>query len=240
MYQPEYTRLSVPKRHIDYDCGAGTLQSYYETGVESEGSKKLRYDTNEHARGPLPLFPQLDVMAGDASAINDAVVHSWNWTKPPGHGIDVAVLNFEEMLGGLHGYRIHNDTGFEEDEINQYKQSMHEDLYTFSNANLDAHSGQGPAGRHIIDSSIAEESAKVALQHNVGDAQEARDAGLERSENAAINAQETGKGETYENQDTLDTSAPTTVPMDIDAIQVNGIVTHPEDTDIALGGNQTF
>lgn len=236
---PEYPRLTQPKKHIIYEAGSGSLQSWYEEGVEAQGSKRIKYDTAEHFSGPLPLFPQLDCMAGDASAENDAVYHNWAIAKGLPSGIDVATLNFEEAMGELNGFRIHNNTGFEEEPINQYKQSMYEDLFMLDGQNIDVHSGQGPHGRHVIDGAIAEQSARVATQHNVGDSQEGRDAGLERGDNPAINAQETGKGETYENTDTLDTSAPAAVPMDIDAIEIDGVVTHPQDTDTALGANQS-
>lgn len=237
--QPDYPRLSQPKKHIIYEAGNGSLQSWYEQGVEGEGSKRIKYDTTDHFAGPLPLFPQLDCMEGEASAENDAIYHNWAITKGLPNGIDVATLNFEETLGELNGFRIHNNTGFEDDEINQYKQSTSDDLFMLDGDNIDSHAGQGPHGRHIIDGGIAEQSARVATQHNVGDAQEARDAGLERGDNPAINAQESGKGETYENVDTIDTNAPSAVPMDIDAIEIDGVVTHPYDTDAALGSNQT-
>lgn len=236
---PEYPRLTNPKKHIQYDCGAGTLSSYYESGVESQGTKRIKYDTINHFAGPLPLFPQLDVMGGDASAINDAHTMNWGLDKAPAKNIDVAVLNFEETLGELSGYRIHNNTGFEDDVINKYSQHAPEELYGLSNDNIDKHSGQAPHGRHEIDLSIAGLASQVATQHNVGDAQEARDKGLEREDNPAINAQETGKGETFENVDTVDVNAPVAVPMDVDAIEINGVVTHPMDTDVVLGANQT-
>lgn len=237
--EPSFPIEKTPKKHILYESGIGSLNSWYEQGVESQGFKSIRYDTNQHARGSLPLFPQLDVMAGDASAENDAIVHNWGLTDYPIKNIDVAVLNYEEMLGGLNGFRIHNNTGFEEDNFNQYKQSTHDNLFMFDGQNIDQHSAQGPHGRHVIDGQVAELSAQVAIQHNVGDSLEARDSGLERGENPAVNAQETGKGEVYENQDTIDTSAPTTIPMEIDAIEINNTVTLPMDTDVALGANQT-
>lgn len=237
--EPEYPRLTQPKKHILYESGNGSLQSWYEQSVETEGSKKLRYDTTHHFAGPLPLFPQLDVMEGEASAENDAIVHNWGIERGLPKGIDVGVLNFEEMLGGLHGFRIHNNTGFDDDVINQSKRDMYMDLYTFDGSNIDQHTAQGPHGRHVIDEQIAGQSAQVAIQHNVGDSLEARHHGLERLDNPALNAQESGKGEGYENQDTLETNAPAAVPMDVDAIEVDGQVTHPQDTNIALGGNQT-
>lgn len=239
MYHPEYPRISVPKRHIQYDCGAGTLSSYYENGVESESSKKIKYDTNEHARGPLQLFPRLDVMPGSASAVNDAYSENWAIEDFPSKNIDVSVLNFEEMLGALHGYRVHNNTGWEDDSVNQFSKHSERELFTLSGANINAHAAQAPHGRHDIDPDIAALAASVASQHNMGEAQQARDAGLEREKNPAINAQESGKGEAFENPDTLGTDAPMAIPMDIDAIEINGIVTHPSDTDVVLGANQT-
>jgi hypothetical protein len=236
---PEYPRLTNPKKHILYESGISSLKSWYEEGVESQGFKSLRYDTNEHFRGNLEMFPQLDVMPGEASAVNDGVVHNWGISNIPPKNIDVAVLNFEEMLGGLHGYRIHNNTGFDDDVVNQYKQSSGDDLFMLDGLNIDMHSAQEPHGRHEIDSAVQELSAQVASQHNVGDSLEGRDAGLERADNPALNAQETGKGEAFENQDTVDTNVPTTVPMDIDAIEIDGVVTKPMDTNIALGANQT-
>lgn len=236
---PDFPRINTPKKHILYESGISSLQSWYEDGVESQGFKSIRYDANEHARGALPLFPQLDVMPGEASAENDGVVHNWGIADFPMKNIDVAVLNFEEMLGSLHGYRIHNNTGFDEDVINQSKQSTMDNLYMWDNNNIDQHSAQAPHGRHEIDPQVAALSAQVATQHNMGDDLDARHHGLERGNNPALNAQETGKGETYENTDTVDANVPTTVPMDIDAIEIDGVVTKPMDTNIALGGNQT-
>lgn len=236
---PSYPRLSTPKKHIQYDCGAGTLSSWYEENTNTQTTKRIRYDTHGHFSGPLPLFPQLDVMPGSSSAINDGVHMNWGFDSAPKKNLDVAVLNFEEMLGGLNGFRIHNNTGFEEDTINQY--AIHDacELFTISGSNIDEHSGQGRHGRHEIDLSIAGLSSEVATQHNVGDAQEGRDAGLERGDNPAINAQDGGKGEVYENTDTLDVSAPVAVAMDVDAIEINNTITHPMDVDVALGANQT-
>lgn len=237
--EPTYSRLSAPKKHIQYDCGVGTLGSWYEQDVNTQGAKRIKYDATQHFAGPLPLFPQLDVMEGEASAINDGYNMGWDLQPPPPKVIDVAVLNFEETLGGLHGFRMHNNTGFDEDKMQQFARHLPEALFGLSGENIDQHSGQAPHGRHEIDLSIAGLSAMVANQHNLGDAQEGRDAGLERGDNPAINAQETGKGEVYENQDTLDTNAPTATPMDIDAIEINGVVTYPMDVDVALGANQT-
>lgn len=236
---PEYPRLSAPKKHILYESGISSLASWYEERVESQDSKRIKYDTVDHFAGPLPLFPQLDVMAGEASAENDGIVYNWGLTSAPPKNVDVAVLGFEEALGGLHGYRIHNNTGFEDDSINMYKQRGMHEIFGLSGENIDAHTGQAPHGMHMIDAEIAALSGQVATQHNMGDAQEARDAGLERGDNPAINANESGKGEVYENVDTVDTSAPAAVPMDIDAIEINGTVTHPSDTNVALGANQT-
>ena len=56
--QPDYPRLSQPKKHIIYEAGNGSLQSWYEQGVEGEGSKRIKYDTTNHFAGPLPLFPR--------------------------------------------------------------------------------------------------------------------------------------------------------------------------------------
>lgn len=236
---PEFPTLTVPKKHILYESGQGSLSSWYETSVESESSKRIKYSTNDHFIGPLPLFPQLDVMAGEASAENDAYVHNWGFDSMPSKNIDVAVLGFEELLGGLNGFRIHNNTGYEEENVNQYKMHDEQDLFMLDGTNINLHSAQAPHGRHEFDSAVAELSSQTATQHNVGDSQEARDAGLERGDNPAINAQESGKGETYENTDTLDTSAPTAVAMDVDAIEINGVITKPSDTNVALGGNQT-
>ena len=236
---PEFPRLTTPKKHILYEAGGGSLQTWYEAGVESEGSKRIKYGTTDHFSGPLPLFPKLDVMAGEASAENDGILYTWGLSTAPMKNIDVAVLNFEEELGGLHGYRVHNNTGFEEESINQSKHGEIDSLFMLSGSNIDSHSAQGPHGMHVIDSQIAELSGQVASQHNMGDAQEARDAGLERGDNPAINAQETGKGEVYENVDTVDTSEPAAIPMDIDAIEIDGVITKPHDTNVVLGGNQS-
>ena len=239
MNHPDYPTLTQPKRHIQYECGGGSLSSYYEQGVETQGTKRIKYDTTNHFSGPLPLYPQLDVMVGDASAINDAHQMSWGFDKPMPNGVDVSVLNYEEMLGGLNGYRIHNNTGFDEATVAQYSSHDPSELFGLSGENIDQHSGQAPHGRHEIDLSIAGLSSQVATQHNVGDAQEGRDAGLERGDNPAINAEETGKGETYENQDTMDTSAPVATAMEVDAIEIDGEVIMPMDTNIALGMNQS-
>lgn len=239
MNHPSYPIVSQPKKHVQFDCGAGTLQSYYEEGVESQGPKRIRYDTIQHFAGSLPLFPQLDVMAGEASAINDGYNMGWGLTSIKSTNIDVSVLNYEEMLGGMQGYKISNNTGFEDENFNQYAMHDPKELFGLSGQNIDEHSGQAPHGRHEIDISIAGLSAMVASQHNVGDAQEARDAGLERGDNPAVNAQETGKGEAFENTDCVDVNAPVSVPMDVDAIEINGTVTYPMDVDVALGANQT-
>jgi len=236
---PDFPRVTSIKKHVQFDCGAGTLASYYEQGVNTQGSKRIKYDTSNHFSGPLPLFPQLDVMAGDASAINDGYNMCWDLTPITPKNIDVAVLNYEETLGGMQGFKISNNTGFEDESFNQYAIHDPRELFGLSGDNIDEHSGQAPHGRHEIDLSIAGLSAMVASQHNVGDAQEGRDSGLERADNPAVNAQESGKGETYENTDTLDVNAPVAVPMDVDAIEINGVVTYPMDVDVALGANQT-
>ncbi len=236
---PDYPILTKPKPYIQYDCGAGTLSSYYESGVESQGVKRIKYDTTKHFAGPLPLFPQLDVMGGDASAVNDAYIHNWGLTSNTSSNIDISALDYEEMLGGLSGFRIHNNTGFDEAIVNQHSQHKEGELFTITGENIDKHSGQAPHGRHDIDSTIAELSQQVANQHNVGDSQEGRDRGLDRGDNPAVNASETGKGEVFENPDTVDVTAPVSVPMEVDAIEINGVVTLPMDVDVALGANQT-
>lgn len=235
----EYERIKTPKKHILYNSGIGSLSSWYEESVESEGTKRIKYDTNEHFRGSLPLFPQLDVMPGAASSHNQAFVHNWGLTSSEKYPIDDALLEYEEALGGLHGFRIHNDILGSEENISKSEFKMGE--FQFSGQNIEEHASQAPHGKHPIDPEIAKAASSVAIQHNVGSSQQARDAGLERGENPAINTNTKKDGQVYENRDTFDTNVPTAVPMDIDAIQVNGDgeVTKPEDTIHVLGSNQT-
>lgn len=235
----EYDRIKTPKKHILYNSGVGSLSSWYEDSVESQGTKKIKYDTSEHFRGALPLFPQLDVMPGAASSHNQAFVYNWGLTKSEKYPIDDALLEYEEALGGLHGFRIHNDILGSEEAISNV--ASREGTFQFDGQTLDEHASQAPHGRHPIDPAIAKAAAGVALQHNVGSSQQARDAGLERGDNPAINTNSKADGQVYENKDTFDKDVPTAVPMDIDAIQVNGEgeVTKPEDTIHVLGSNQT-
>lgn len=236
----EYERIKTPKKHILYEPGVGSLSTWYEESVESAGTKKIKYDTNEHFRGPLPLFPQLDVMPGAASSHNQAFNQSWGLTSSSKYPIDDALLNYEEALGGLHGYRIHNDILGDEEAISNVK--MNKGLFSLQGQNIDEHASQAPHGKHPIDPAIAKASEAVANQHNVGDSQQARDTGLERGDNPAINTNSREDGQVYENKNTLDKDVPTAVPVDIDAIQVNGEgeITKPEDTIHVLGSNQTF
>lgn len=236
-----YDRITKPKNHILYNSGVGSLSSWYEGSTESEGTKRIKYDTNEHFRGSLGLFPQLDVMPGAATSANQAFVYNWGLTPSAKYPVDVATLNYEEALSALHGYRIHNNMEITNDEqVSNSK--FHEGLFQFSGDNIDQHTSQAPNGRHPFDTNIAKLSEQVATQHNMGDALEARNAGLERGENPALNVTAKDDEQVYKNKDNFEKDVPTAVPMDVDAIQVNGDgeITKPEDTVHVLGGNQTF
>lgn len=234
-----YERITTPKKHILYNSGIGSLSSWYEESTETEGTKKIKYDTNSHFRGSLPLFPQLDVMGGAATAENQSFNMDWGLTPSQKYPVDVAVLNYEEALGGLQGFKIHNNMEITNDESISQSQ-MKDGLFEFSGLNIDLHSSQAPHGRHPFDPAIAKLSEQVAIQHNMGDDLDGRDAGLERGENPALNINAKDDEQVYKNKVTFDMDVPTAVPMDIDAIQVNGEgeITKPEDTVHVLGGNQ--
>ena len=224
------------KRKSTYFEGAGnttgSLQSWYEPGVGSEGAiKKPRMDN--FMNGPLPLFPMLDVMEGAASAVNEGYVENWGLQNMKPNLVDETTLNFEEMLGELDGFRQQHNTEFKEENWSYTIPT--EGTFAISGSNIDYHSAQASAGMHESSAEVALSSESVANEHNVGDNQEGRDAGLERGENPAINK---GTGEeVYHNSEVIDTNAPSAIPMDVDAIEVDGEFVHPEDTAQALGKN---
>lgn len=208
----------------------GSLQSFYETGVESQGSvKKAR--TSNHTAGPLPLFPNLDVMPGAASAVNEGYVENWGLQSMNKNLIDPRVLEQEEAIGEFKGWVQQPNVEFKEEDVTMSKETM--GVFNILGSNVDFHAAQAPHGQHESDVNVAQQSEMQANEHNVGDEQEGRDAGLERSENPAINK---GTGEeVYHNSETIDTTAPSGIPMDVDAIEVNGETVHPEDTAQVLG-----
>lgn len=213
-------------------CGVGSLTSWYENGVDSQGPHKVANIRNEYA-GPLNMFPYLDVKPGAASAFNEATPYSTNFTPFPRNDIDVAKLAYEETLGALHGFRINNNMEFKEEAISYTKLS--DGVYDIAGENIEIHAGQAPHGQHAISMEVAAMAKEMAIQHAMGVSQNARDSGLERGTNPAING--TAGEQIYHNTENIRADAETAVEMDIDVIAINGEEVRVEDTQQALDAN---
>ena len=213
--------------------GVGSLESWYETDVESVKARKRPSLINPTV-GPLPLFPKLDVMPGSSSAVNDAYVFNVaNFDKPNLPQIDPAVMHFEEITGKFQGFGTFNNVEFKEENFRSLRKTP--GVFEISGDNIDEHAAQAPFGQHQVADDVKEKSAKVSIQSKMGDAQEARDSGLERSQNEAING--SGNEQVYHNSEVLPTNVPAITPVDIDAVEINGEVQHVEDTQQALDLN---
>jgi hypothetical protein len=229
-----FNNVTTVRSYLDNETGgAGSLTSYYEDGVESQGPSKRANSTNVFA-GNRSMFPQLDVMPGAASAVNEGVTNIWGFSGfGDGGKIDIAKLLYEETLGELDGFRLNHDTGFNDDDFNMLKFS--DKVFEIENDNLELHSGQAPHGQHNISMDIASSAKDIATQHAMGDSQAARKRGLQRGENPAVNGS-IGE-EAFHNSEVIPVTNEYAMPMDIDVIEVNDEEVRVEDTQYALDGN---
>ena len=234
MFVPPFSNQK--RTYADFEnegVGVGSLESWYETDVASVKPSK-RPSLHNPTIGPLPLFPKLDVMPGSSSAVNDAYIFNLaNFDKPDLQQIDPAVLHFEEITGKFQGFGTFNNVEFKDENFRSIRETK--GVFEISGDNIDEHAAQAPFGQHQVADDIKEKSAKVAIQSKMGDAQQARDSGLERSQNEAING--SGNEQVYHNSEVLPTNVPAITPVDIDALEINGEVQHVEDTQQALDLN---
>lgn len=230
---PAFDNLKRETVWLEKSAGVvGSLTSYYENAVDTQGTTAIQPLPNAMA-GPLDMFPQLDVMPGAASAFNQSGAMDFSLKTGPGKNIDTPKLMYEEALGNLMGYRMNNDVEFKDEAVSSTK--FTEGLFKLSNENIELHAGQAPFGMHAISTEIAAAAKQVAIQHAMGDAQEARDAGLERGHNPAINGSEGEQA--FHNTNDIPANSGVTESMDIDAIPINNEEVHVEDTMYALDGN---
>lgn len=238
-----------PLAHEISISGVGSLQSYYELGVESEPPLKKQPELPHPNKGKGPLFGWLDVMPGAASAPNQDI---WE-----GSGLDTNIIlpqldnasvDFQIMLGKHTGYRLSWDSEYrvapetvQEKITKEMNGSIYMDKYNFQNQTIFGHEAQASHGMHYIDPVVNQEAATYASQFRVGNAlsSHARHAGLERGENPANNSNSTELGDeyVYHNPLTMDPNVPSVVPMEPDTIRINDELVRPEDTAVALGSN---
>ena len=218
--------------------GVGSLQSYYETGVETETPSKKAKALPHPNKGPAPLFGWIDVMGGAASAPNHCI---WEGTGLDTNihlaKIDNASIDFQLILGKYRGFRLSKDPEYKEEPITKYKDMNPTYDYSLDNNNIYRHEAQNRHGMHYIDPTINREAGEFAQQTKVGDGltNAGRHRGFERELNPANNG---GKGEdAYHNPLTLDKDVPTVIPMEPDTIRINDELIRPEDTTVALEGN---
>lgn len=229
-HDPTYVRSKLE----DGTCGVGSLTSYYEPSVDTQGSRKRGYLHNDFD-GPASMFPALDVMPGNASAVNLGFAHHWGLTKPPKQDIDVGKLIYEESLGKMMGFRRNHDIEFKEEPLAKMLKHTVKDVYSITNENIDMHSGQGIHGMHTFSEAVTTEAKNISIQHNRGDTQMARWHGLERAKNPAIQG---GPGEeVFHNTMDLPVNAPMATPMDLDVIEIDDTMVTVEDTMHILDGN---
>jgi len=218
--------------------GVGSLQSYYETEVQSEGPAKKVKELPHPNKGPAPLFGRLDVMHGASTAPNQCI---WEGTGLDTNvhlpKIDNASIDFQIILGKHRGYRLSNDMEFKEEAISKYRDMNPEYDFNLENSTIYKHEAQNRHGMHYVDPTVNREAAEYALQTRVGYSlnDSGRHRGFERELNPANNG---GKGENaYHNPMTLDKDVPAVIPMEPDTIRINEELVRPEDTATALGGN---
>jgi hypothetical protein len=228
--------------------GTGSLQSYYENGVESEPPLKRHIDLPHPNQGKAPVFGWLDVMHGSASAPNQDI---WE-----GSGLDTnimlpqldnAAIDFQLILGKYRGYRLSWDSEYRvaqetaQEEVTTKMMDPWETDYNFENETIYAHESQANRGMHYIDPTVNRQSAMYASRYRVGDEtmMHARHAGLERGDNPGINtaSEDLGDEIVYHNPLTVDPNVPTVIPQEPDTIRINDELVRPEDTAVAMGGN---
>lgn len=235
MFNPESIydpKLKTKFKSANMNVGVGSLTSYYEAGVGSQTSSTLP-ELSNFTKGPMSLFPQLDVMPGAASAFNEAYVHNWGLDKYTKLKFDVDEHLHQEALGELRGLRLHNNVEFKDEKTSKSK--MTEGTFSFTNDNIDMHAGQAPHGRHVLSESIFNQSKELGTQHAMGDAQMARKRGLNRGKNPAINGS-TGE-EAFHNTEVIKDDEDVVTPMETDVIHINEEEIRVEDTAQMLDGN---
>lgn len=237
-----------PLAHEVSISGIGSLQSYYEQGVESEPPLKKQPELPHPNKGSGPLFGWLDVMPGSASAPNQDV---WQGTGLDTNiilpKVDNASIDFQLILGKYTGYRLSWDSEYRvapeasQEKITKEMKPVVMDHYNFQNQTIFGHEAQASHGMHYIDPVVNQEAATYASRFRVGHelSSHARHAGLERGENPANNSNATDLGDeyVYHNPLTMDPNVPGVVPMEPDTIRINDELVRPEDTAVALGSN---
>lgn len=216
--------------------GVGSLTSWYEKDVQRQRPVRQKLVLHHPNKGPVPLFPRLDVMPGSASAPNQALWISGSGLRSSKRlKIDNASIEFQTELGKLHGFRLAPNTSFPDEKVPKaLPENLKTELFELRNETIFTHEAQGTHGRHYIDPTVEKEATLYAQQTTMGDAQMGRHHGFERQDNPAIS----GDGElAFHNPLTLPPDVPGTIPMDPDAIRINEEVVLPEDTAIVLGGN---
>ncbi len=236
-----------PLAHEISISGVGSLQSYYEQGVESEPPLKKHEPLPHPNKGAGPLFGWLDVMPGAASAPNqDIWAGSGLDTNISLPRLDNAAIDFQLILGKYTGYRLSWDSEYKvaenaEEKITKEMKPVFMDDYNFQNQTVFKHEAQASHGMHYIDPVVNQEAATYASRFRVGFELEshARHAGLERGENPANNTSSTTLGDEYiyHNPLTMEPNVPGVIPMELDTIRINDELVRPEDTAVALGGN---
>lgn len=230
--------------------GTGSLQSYYEHGVESEPPLKRHIELPHPNKGRAPVFGWLDVMPGTSTAPNQDLWEGagldTNIVLPQ---LDNAAIDFQLILGKYRGYRLSWDSEYRiaqeavQEAITKEVADQWQPDYMLENSTINAHGSQAVHGMHYIDPTVTQQTATYASRFRVGDEtmMHARHAGLERGDNTAINtnAQDLGDENVYHNPLTIDPNAPTVIPMEPDTIRINDELVRPEDTVIAMGGNET-
>jgi hypothetical protein len=254
---------SIPytKRQRDYSVdplahevsvgGTGSLQSYYEHGVESEPPLKRHIELPHPNKGKAPVFGWLDVMRGDASAPNQDI---WEGTGLDTNivlpQLDNAAIDFQLILGKYRGYRLSWDSEYRVAQETIQEKITAQDIgetwvpdFSFENSTINDHGAQARHGMHYIDPTVTQQTATFASRFRVGDEtmMHARHAGLERADNTAINtkAQDLGDENVYHNPLTIDPNVPTVIPIEPDTVRINEELVRPEDVAIAMGGNET-
>jgi hypothetical protein len=223
--------------------GVGSLQSYYEEGVESEPLKKIKTTLHNPCEGPLNLFPEMDRYTEDASSSNIAPPQVYG-LRPQYKlmQVDATALIYEETLGKFNGFRWNNDIGFKDEPISNCRMSSLDDVLEINGADIDEFNGQANFGHHAdADASIEKLAASEANQSKMGfsSLHHGRSHGFERTFNPAINDGDAKAGSelVYTNTYDLPINAPSAVPMDVDVIQVNGKDVTVADTLTALDNN---
>lgn len=180
--------------HARGQQGTGSLQSWHVNEYDVKGDPPHITTLPNIAKGPLPLFPMLDVMPGTSSAYNDGeYCKEWgDYIVKGTNNVNNGDLDFEIMHGALQGFKTKtSNLGYEDPSKwpREFSSKNREGQEPIANDAIDHNIAEATAGWHAVDDHTLGLQKQLNFNHNLGFKgidEGGRRYGLERQWNQAI------------------------------------------------------